>query len=391
MASRSEIQKAYIERKKKAMGEEAYNSMMREKKQVYRARIKPKVEPVEEEKPEKKQPTRMEVVMNNLDALDALKNTFNTLKTKGEKELRPTTIDNYIQKINRLAVLMTGKGYDGDNSFLMNPEKVADALDKADLKSKKDYITPVVRLLRHLGVSADNVEMYQKRMKAFKESEYNKRKENKASKSELENAIPLPQIKDMIKEYKPKNHAQLLYKAIVSMYFMGDKDSLVPRNNLPDFKLVSSTKKVKDMNPEFNYFVMRDGAPIGVIMNRYKSQATYGRQKFSLSAFQQDVLKAYLHQFGKKAGDFAFSLEQGEPYSYNQFGEVLRKATSEVLGKPMNVDLIRKIIATDYWKDGLHSIADDERQARRFLHSVAQNREYVKPEFVDKENDEDDE
>ena len=383
MASRSEIQKAYIERKKKAMGEEAYNSMMREKKQVYRARIKPKVEEEEEkEKPEKKQPTRMEVVMNNLDALDALKNTFNTLKTKGEKELRPTTIDNYIQKINRLAVLMTGKGYDGDNSFLMNPEKLADSLDKADLKSKKDYITPVVRLLRHLGVSADNVEMYQKRMKAFKESEYDKRKENKASKSELENAIPLPEIWDMIKEYKPKNHAQLLYKAIVSMYFMGDKDSLVPRNNLPDFKLVSSTKKVKDMNPEFNYFVMRDGTPIGVIMNRYKSQATYGRQKFSLSPFQQDVLKAYLHQFGKKAGDFAFSLEQGEPYSYNQFGEVLKKATSEVLGKPMNVDLIRKIIATDYWKDGLHSIADDERQARRFLHHTSTNREYVKPEFI---------
>ena len=383
MASRSEIQKAYIERKKKAMGEEAYNSMMREKKQVYRARIKPKEEEEEEkEKQEKKQPTRMEVVMNNLDALDALKNTFNTLKTKGEKELRPTTIDNYIQKINRLAVLMTGKGYDGDNSFLMNPEKLADSLDKADLKSKKDYITPVVRLLRHLGVSADNVEMYQKRMKAFKESEYDKRKENKASKSELENAIPLPEIWDMIKEYKPKNHAQLLYKAIVSMYFMGGKDSLVPRNNLPDFKLVSSTKKVKDMNPEFNYFVMRDGTPIGVIMNRYKSQATYGRQKFSLSPFQQDVLKQYFHTFGKKAGDFAFSLEQGEPYSYNQFGEVLKKATSELLGKPMNVDLIRKIIATDYWKDGLHSISDDERQARRFQHSVGQNREYVKPEFI---------
>ena len=117
-------------------------------------------------------------------------------------------------------------------------------------------------------------------------------------------------------------------------------------------------------------------------MNRYKSQATYGRQKFSLSPFQQDVLKAYLHQFGKKAGDFAFSLEQGEPYSYNQFGEVLKKATSELLGKPMNVDLIRKIIATDYWKDGLHSISDDERQARRFQHSVGQNREYVKPEFI---------
>jgi len=41
MTSRSEIQKAYIERKKRAMGEEAYNEMMRQKKQIYRARLKP--------------------------------------------------------------------------------------------------------------------------------------------------------------------------------------------------------------------------------------------------------------------------------------------------------------------------------------------------------------
>ena len=391
MTSRSEIQKAYIERKKRAMGEEAYNEMMRQKKQIYRARLKP-AQTVEREaeapsEEEKKEPSRIDVIINNLDALDALKNTFTHLKTKGEKELRPSTIENYVQKINRLAVLMTGKGYDGDNSFLMNPERLADALDKADLKSKKDYITPVVRLLRHLGVSADNVEMYQKRMKAFKETEYNKRKENKATKSEIENSLPLPEVQDKIKKFKPKTNTDLLYKAIVSMYFMGEKDSLVPRNNLPDFKLVSSTKKVKDMNPEFNYFVVKDGVPIGVIMNRYKSQATYGRQKFTLSPFQQDVLSLYFQQFGRKAGDFAFSLEQGVPYSYVQFAELLKKATSEVLGKPMNVDLIRKIIATDYWKDGLHSIADDERQARRFLHSVSQNREYVKRELVEEDEE----
>jgi len=397
MASRSEIQKAYIERKKRAMGEEAYNKMMREKKQVYRARLKPTKQMVKateanlEEKTKTPQEERIELVMNNLDALDALKNTFTNLKTKGEKELRPTTIDNYVQKINRLAVLMTGKGYSGDNSFLMNPEKLADALDKADLKSKKDYITPVVRLLRHLGVSADNVEMYQKRMKSFKESEYNKRKENRATKAEIQNSLPLDEIVNLITDYKPKTHTDLLYKAIVSMYFMGDKDSLVPRNNLPDFKLVSSTKKVKDMNPEFNYFVVKDGVPLGVIMNRYKSQATYGRQKFTLSPFQQEVMNQYFHQFAKKPGEFAFSLENNEMISYNQFSDLLKKATTAILGKPMNVDLIRKIIATDYWKDGLHSIADDERQARRFLHSVAQNREYVKPEFIeDEEDDEED-
>jgi hypothetical protein len=378
MASRSDIQKAYIERKKQAMGEEKYNEMMRLKKAQYRARVKPRenVEVGAESK----------IIHNHLDALDKLKEIFTKLNTKSEKPLRPTTIDNYIQKINRISILMTGQGYTGDNSFLNDASKVSEAINTSDLKSKKDYITPITRLLRHLNVPSATIEEYQKKMKSFKEEEYQGRKDNLANSNELQNYIPLEDIRKKFDEYKPKDDMELIYKLIVSLYFMGDKDSLVPRNNLPDMKIVSSTKKKKDMNPEWNYVVIdKEGNPLGVIMNRYKTQHTYGRQSFTFSPIQKQLMKQYLKSYGKKAGDWLFVDKAGNPFKYSNFNDLILTSMEKVLGKPINIDLVRKILITDYYKQGVHSINEDEAFHHKFLHSVSVGKEYLKTNFKDEE------
>jgi hypothetical protein len=381
MASRSDIQKAYIERKKQAMGEDKYNEMMRLKKAQYRARVKPR-ENVEvgAEKTESK------IIHNHLDALDKLKEIFTKLNTKSEKPLRPTTIDNYIQKINRIAILMTGQGYTGDNSFLNDASKVSEAINTSDLKSKKDYITPITRLLRHLNVPSATIEEYQKKMKSFKEEEYSTRKDNLANSNELQNYIPLEDIRKKFDEYKPKDDMELIYKLIVSLYFMGDKDSLVPRNNLPDMKIVSSSKKKKDMNPEWNYVVIdKELNPLGVIMNRYKTQHTYGRQSFTFSPIQKQLMKQYLKSYGKKAGDWLFVDKAGNPFKYSNFNDLILTSMEKVLGKPINIDLVRKILITDYYKQGVHSINEDEAFHHKFLHSVSVGKEYLKTNFKDEE------
>jgi hypothetical protein len=226
------------------------------------------------------------------------------------------------------------------------------------------------------------VQEYLKHMGSFKEEEDRLRKQNVSTQKERDNFISLNEVQKRIRAFKPRDDTELMYLVIVSMYFMGDDDSLVPRNNLSDFKLVSSVKKIRDINPDFNYLVMRGDEPIGVIMNRYKSQATYGRQKFSISEFQRDVLIEYLSRFDKKNGDFLFS-KGGYAYSYQQFSDLIDAATRLILGKPINIDLIRKIIITAYWDEGLHSIAQDEKFARRFLHSVKQSREYAKVDLAE--------
>lgn len=397
MSSRTEIQRNYIERKKAEMGEDKYNEMMRLKKAEYRQRLKtgtpirkvdenPKINQKDEtpnvfvEKSVKKE---VAPITNNLDALEKLREMFSKLTTKSDKPLRPASIENYVQKINRLAVLMTGKPYSGENKFLENADKVAESIAESDLKSKKDYVTPVIRLLKHLGVTANDIETYQKKMKVFKDNEYQGRRDNKAGTKEKQNYIPLDEIRKKVEEYKPKDDMELIYKLIVSMYFMGDSDSLVPRNNLPDFKLVSSKKKVKEMNPEWNFLVVKDDEPIGIVMNRYKTQTTYGTQKFVPSPFQKSMLKQYIKLYGKKPGDFLFTDKNDKPFSYGNFNDLLLQSMKAVLGKPINIDLIRKILITDWYKQGVHSINENEAFHRRFLHSASVGQEYVKTDFSD--------
>lgn len=362
----AELQKKYIEKKKQEMGEEAYNKMMREKKAIYRTRVK-------------EQDTSGKLkVENSVDSLNKLRTAFAdmTSSKKTGESLRPTTVENYVQKMNRLCILITGKGFSGCLKFLNEPDILVEQLIKSNLKSKKDYLSPVVKLLREQG-DDKLVQEYLKHMTSFKEQEDTLRKQNVSTQKERDNYISLNEVQKRIRAFKPSDDIELMYLVIVSMYFMGDDDSLVPRNNLPDFKLVSSSKKIRDINSDYNYLVMRGNEPIGVVMNRYKSQATYGRQKFTLSDFQTSVLSSYIDQFDKKNGDFLFS-KGGYGYSYQQFTDLIADATKLILGKPINIDLIRKIIITAYWEDGLHSIAEDEKFARRFLHSVKQSREYAK-------------
>ena len=109
MSNRSEIQKQYIQKKKAEMGEAEYNRIQNEKKKVYREKVSNKSLSVCENHPEK---------------LEELRKTFQNMSSKSGKELRPITIENYVGKINKLSVLITGKCFDGDLKFLLNPDDV---------------------------------------------------------------------------------------------------------------------------------------------------------------------------------------------------------------------------------------------------------------------------
>ena len=313
--------------------------------------------------------------------IQKLRDIFLSLRTKGDDPVRPITASAYAQKINRLCIIVTGAPYNGSVEWMLEPKFVCELLKKSNLKSKKDYLTCVVRLLRHLGKPQDLIEIYQKQMRSFKDEEDVIRKQNIATKSEQDNHLPLDEIQAKIKAYIPKDRAEMMSLTICAFYFSGGEDSLVPRNNLMDFKLVSSAKK--KVNSDFNYLVMDGKTPKSVIMNRYKSQTKYGKQCFKLSDEQIDILTHYTSLFSKKPGDFLFTIERDIPFTSQQMLDLVKKSTEIVLGKPMGIDLIRKINATDYFaKSGLHTIEQDDNQARRFLHSSTQNREYVKPSFI---------
>lgn len=308
-------------------------------------------------------------------ALADLTKKFESMTSRHDKPLSPITIKNYVAKLNKLSCLVRDKCWDGEEAWLDSPTKVIEALKKTNPSGLKDFISPVIRLLKMKNADQKIIETYQKNMSEFKNSEYAVRKQNKATPKEIENSLSLPDIIRKIDEYKPDDEMSLINKLICSLYFQG---SVVFRNDLPLMKLVSTSKKVKDMNPQFNYITLdKNGTPIDIVMKAYKSSPTYGTQKFPVTAPIRDLLKQYLKMYGKQAGDYLFVDSKGIPFTKDNFRDIISNATESVLGKRMNINLIRKIQVTDWLNQGAHSIQETEDDARRYLHSSKMHAEYL--------------
>jgi hypothetical protein len=124
--------------------------------------------------------------------------------------------------------------------------------------------------------------------------------------------------------------------------------------------------------------------PKTFVMCNYKISSTYGCQRFPITNPElKQLLKLYITEFEKNNGDFLFVDKNGEPFKSNNFNDLILQSMKAVLGKPINIDLIRKIWITTFMKDGLKSENEKEAFARRLLHSAEKQKEYVKVNLFD--------
>jgi hypothetical protein len=359
----AEIQKKYRERKKAL--DPDFLKQQALKKKIYRDKKKAEM-----------------VVGDNIIAKNDLQTIFNSIKTRKDKPLSKISIINYIAKLNKLSQLVVGHDYT-DYNFLTNPDNVINIIKKSNLQSKKDYITPIIKILQHYGVSEDLIKQYRTNLGEHKEVEDNKRGDNLLQKEkDRENAMSLDDINKKYNEYSiydgnKINPNKLIYKLIVAFYF---KNNLIPRNDIPLMKLANINKK--DLNPENNYILIKDDKPSKIVMLNYKTNKTYGKQTFDITNELCELLEKYIKTFNKQNGDYLFAKPDGESILKNTFLKVIDKSMEEVLGSPLNIDLIRSIIISDYYEKPM-SINDKKDLARRFLHSPNVAQEYVKLDLQD--------
>ena len=302
------------------------------------------------------------------------------------KPLSPNTIKNYVGKLDRLAAIVTGEGYNGSITWIENTDKVRRALEATKLSGLKDYITPIVKMLKAKNARNDIIESYQTMMAEFKQNEYKVRGENRASEKSVNASLSLPTILERIEKYEPQDDMQLIYKMLCSMYF---QNSFVPRlTDITLMKLVSTSKKPSQMDLKYNYITTdKNGEVKQIIMNQYKTKSTYGQQKFDITPPVKKLMNDYLAAYNKRNGDYFILNSEGQPFLRQNFSELLGDATEKVLGSRMGADLIRQIIITDYYTTNAHSINEDQEFARRFLHSSQVQKEYLRLNLKTTEDD----
>lgn len=316
-------------------------------------------------------------------SLSHFQKIFESIQTKTGKPLSKLTIDAYIARLNRLHVLVTGKPIESKSiSWMTDPDMIIEKLKASDLASKKDYLSPIIKLLDQANEDPAIIKKYSASLSSFKEKEDQTRGNNQAHSEVVKGFVDLKDVDSHIESYLKKldslSDDELVKLLIVCMYYKSD---LIPRNDLNIFKLVDKAKAGKKMSDEFNYILTdKRGSnliPTGIVMNNYKTKGTYGRQKFGMSLTLGKVLYAYLKRWNKMNGDYLFVTSKNEPFSKSNFLSLLKQSTELVLGKPQTVDGIRRAIITDFHKQRMRTINEVEEFAKRFLHSADKNREYM--------------
>jgi hypothetical protein len=174
----------------------------------------------------------------NMIAKNDLYKIFENMKTRKDTPLSKISINNYIAKLNKISQLVEGHDFI-DYKFLEDTKKVLHALNASSLKSKKDYMTPIIKVLQHYKVSEDLIKNYRNVLGEHKDKEDKIRGDNKLQKQkDKDNAMSLEDINKKYNEYKIYKEDKidankLLYKLIVAFYF---KNNVILRNDLPNFK-----------------------------------------------------------------------------------------------------------------------------------------------------------
>jgi len=136
---------------------------------------------------------------------------------------------------------------------------------------------------------------------------------------------------------------------------------------------------LKELNKDYNYvLVSASGEPTSMIWQKYKSDFTFGVRKFPITPFVKNLLKEYIQKTGRQNGDLLFKMRNGDEDKKSNFIDIIKRSTKEVLGKEMSVDLIRQIQITNFYRDGVKTIEQDEKDAERFLHSSKVHKEYYR-------------
>lgn len=316
---------------------------------------------------------------NDDNKMNELENIFKNMNTKKGK-LSSQSIKSYISKLNRISILCLNHSFT-DDKFLMNPKKVINTIEKSNLKYKKDYIGAICKYLSHKTVPENILKEYRDAMNNYKNDITQKRNQNQASEENVEKSLSMQDIIKKINKFKVNDEMDL-FDLLIVMFYFGNTENFIPRNDLPNFKISTDAYvNKKTMNKLYNYITInRKKQPIKIVMNNYKTSPTYGTKIFNISNELKRVLTLYINRFKKQSGDYLFLMNDNMiPYSKSAFSYAIERAMKNVLGKPINVDLARQIITTAWYKE--HPLASKQEKddfASRFLHSASTNFEYMR-------------
>lgn len=286
------------------------------------------------------------------------------------KSLSESSKKKYLSQFKILRHIMDAKK---DPHFLRKMENVARTVDKAydNLQTKIGYISLATTLSSRSKTKIPEAitEKYRKYLKGLTDKHKNELKKNRLNGKQESRFL---HWSDLVSSINLNGLNQNEFN-VVKLY-----TKVAPRRAEYHLLKIIQKKNKKSKLPtdkKFNYLVLnKNGQPIRLIFNNYKTSNTYGAQSFDLNDGELDGLDLS----GKENGDFLFTGVSGKEYSQPNFSALVSESFQKAMGTPLSINDLRHIFITGYISNSKLSDAEKEKIAERMGHSLSTAMEYRK-------------
>jgi len=308
--------------------------------------------------------------------MENYKNLFNLIR-KHKKEVREITIESYLKYLINLHNDIHGNKKFESFKWLNDYDKIMDSIKDKTYLTQRNILNAVIVGLRSDGGKEDVIEKFSELRDNFNKMyiENNKNGKNKKdediiSREELDDFIK--QFEKIIKIKKCKSNKNMNEKELheFQMYVILKFYQKYPlRSDLCTFKFINSNDDIEEGN---NYYIWDKGE---VVMNYYKTSKKHGNYLINLDKEINSLFKCLIKKKIVKENNFLITKKTGEPFTKQQFSNLIIKFFKVRLGKPIGVTALRKIYLQKY-----SDVKDEMIQDAKLLgHSVAtQQSVYVK-------------
>jgi len=309
--------------------------------------------------------------------MDNYENLFKQIQ-KEKPNVRKITIESYLKYLINLHNEVY-KNKDFSNlKWLKNYDKIMDTIKNKSYLTQRNILNAVIVGLHSEKVDEDIIEKYSKLRDNFNKM-YIEKTKNGMSEKEEKNIISRKELDDFIKQFesiikikKCRSNKNMNEKELheFQMYIILKFYQKYPlRSDLCTFKFIKDGDVMKQGE---NYYLWNKGE---IIMNEYKTSNKYGKYTITLDNDINSLFKCLIKKKIIKNNNFLITKKTGEPYTKQEFSNLIVKFFEVRLNKRIGVTLLRKIYLQKY-SDVKEEMAKD---AQMMGHSVAtQQGVYVK-------------
>jgi len=309
--------------------------------------------------------------------MDNYENLFKQIQ-KEKPNVRKITIQSYLKYLINLHNDIYNTKDFSNLKWLKKYSDIMDSIKNKSYLTQRNILNAVIVGLHSEKADEDIIEKYSKLRDNFNKM-YIEKTKNGMSEKEQKNIISRKELDDFIKQFesiikikKCRSNKNMNEKELheFQMYIILKFYQKYPlRSDLCTFKFIKDSDAMKQGE---NYYLWNKGE---IIMNEYKTSNKYGKYTITLDNDINSLFKCLIKKKIIKNNNFLITKKTGEPYTKQEFSNLIVKFFEVRLNKRIGVTLLRKIYLQKY-SDVKEEMTKD---AQMMGHSVAtQQGVYVK-------------